>query len=797
MGFTKLWRSSLSGVAPLDGLRVVDLSAGIAGAYVGKVLADVGADVVMVEEPGGDPLRRFSSSGAVPEGEDSATFRYLSAGKRSVLMGADLGELLAGAEAVLWSAEPGQLDLDAVCAAAPRAVVLALTPFGVTGPWADRVGNDFTLAAWSGCTGLRGAADRPPVVVGGRIGDWFQGACALVGLLGARERVLQTGAGELVDVAGLETAALMATMAPVTYNRMAGRPMKPHRALNLPDIHPTADGYVGFMVVTGQQWLDFCAMAGRSDWQDDESLILFTNRSQRSAELIPVIESWTTSLTTQEITDLADAFRVPAAPIVRGDTAGTIDHFVANDFFVDNPHGFRQPASPFRFSSSARTVEPRKAPALGADRAEWLQPVTATKAEGSPGLPLAGVRVADFTAFWAGPVASQWLAALGADVIHIESAARPDGIRFNTVKPMTDPTFVEFAPFFHGTNTNKRAITLDMSTERGREIARALVAECDVVMENYSPRVMEGWGLSWEELRAVKPDLVMVRMPAYGLAGPWRDRGGYAQTIEMACGLAQRTGYADRPPVIPNGPCDPIAGTHAAIGALLALEHRRRTGEGSLVELPMIGGGLALAGELFVEQSAYGVSLDRIGNRSHNHAPQGLYAGSEDESWTALSVETDVQWLSLIEGLGAPAWALDHRFQTAAGRLEHHDELDLHLQAWFADRSTAEAVDALWKLGVPVAATMLPHQQDQLEQLQDRGVFVTLEHPVAGSVTYYELPARLGSGPFPLTTAPAPTLGQHNHEVLVGLLGLTEDELGALHEQGIIGTQVGGGGKAW
>jgi crotonobetainyl-CoA:carnitine CoA-transferase CaiB-like acyl-CoA transferase len=799
------------GVPPLDGLRVVDLSTGIAGAYATKVLCDAGADVVKVEDPAGDPLRSHSSSGSVPPGEDGATFRYLSGSKRSVVAEVtepsgldDVRALLDGAEVVVWS--PGSevteaLPVDAVRALAPAAVVLALTDFGLDGPWAGRAGNEFTTAAWSGCTALRGNADRAPIVVGGRLGDWFQGAVAAIGVLGARERALRTGQGELVDVAGLETAALMATMAPVTYNRLAGRPMKPSRSLNLPDIHPTSDGYVGFMVVTGQQWLDFCAMIGRDDWLEDPSLGLFVNRMQRAAELLGVIEDWTRARTTREITELADALRVPASPVVRGDTAAATDHFVASGFLVDNPHGFQQPFSPFRFSSSAEMRAPRPAPDLGADTATWLTeprvPTSPPAAARSAALPLEGVRVADFTAFWAGPVAGQWLAMLGADVIHVESAKRPDGIRFNTCRPMTEPNWQEFAPFFHGTNSNKRAITLDMGTERGRELARALVAVSDVAMENYSPRVMEQWGLDWEQLQAIRRDLIIVRMPAYGLSGPWRDRGGYAQTIEMAAGLAHRTGYPDRPPVIPNGPCDPIAGTHAAIGALVALEHRRRTGEGSLVEVPMIGGGLALAGELIVEHSAYGATLERTANRSTTHAPQGLYPGSASETWTALSVETDAQWRALVAALGSPAWAQEQRFATVAGRLRAHDDLDAHLTAWFADRTTADAVEELWTAGVPVAQTLLPHDQDTVEQLNARGVFVTLEHPVAGPVTYYELPMRLGNGPFPLTTRPAPTLGQHNRDVLVDLLGLPESELPELLEQGVIGTKVGGGGHAW
>ena len=176
-----------------------------------------------------------------------------------------------------------------------------------------------------------------------------------------------------------------------------------------------------------------------------------------------------------------------------------------------------------------------------------------------------------------------------------------------------------------GSEHNKRGLTLDLAVARGRELARELIARCDVVIENYSPRVMDSWKLSYDDVRALNPRAIMVRSPAFGLSGPWRDRGGYAQTMEMASGLAWLTGWPDEPPEVPNGPMDPIAGTHATVALLLALEHRRRTGEGLLVEVPMIGGALNVAAEQVVEFSADGNLLQRQGNRSRFAAPQGAY----------------------------------------------------------------------------------------------------------------------------------------------------------------------------
>ena len=167
-------------------------------------------------------------------------------------------------------------------------------------------------------------------------------------------------------------------------------------------------------------------------------------------------------------------------------------------------------------------------------------------------------------------------------MIHVEGGKRPDAIRNNTCKPMSDPDWPEFSGIFAGTNTGKKSVTVDMSTDAGRDLARRLIAKSDVVVENYSPRVMESWGLGWEQVHAVNPRAVMVRMPAYGLDGPWRDRGGYAQTMEMISGMAWSTGWPDSTPEIPNGPCDPIAGTHATLGLILALERVAAGGEGVL-----------------------------------------------------------------------------------------------------------------------------------------------------------------------------------------------------------------------
>jgi crotonobetainyl-CoA:carnitine CoA-transferase CaiB-like acyl-CoA transferase len=363
-------------------------------------------------------------------------------------------------------------------------------------------------------------------------------------------------------------------------------------------------------------------------------------------------------------------------------------------------------------------------------------------------------------------------------------------------RPATDPDWWEWSSFFQATNTNKRDVTLDMSTEAGRALARRLVAECDVVVENYSPRVMESWGLGWDQVRAVRPDAIMVRMPAFGVGGPWRDRTGFAMTMEQVSGMAWLTGFSEYPPGALFGPCDPGAGLHALLGLLAALEDRRLTGQGRLVEAPMVAGALNVAAEQVIEYSAYGVLLERAGNRGPAAAPQNCYASSEQEEtygsprWVAIAVATDDQWAGLGDALGSPEWSRRPEWATAAGRRGDLDKIDELLAEWCATRTTGEIVERLWSAGVPAAAVVHPSEQLAFEQLQARGFFETVDRAFSGRSVHVTFPFRLPADEGRRHRQPAPTLGQHNDEVLGGLLGLSDDELADLRAAGVIGESL-------
>jgi crotonobetainyl-CoA:carnitine CoA-transferase CaiB-like acyl-CoA transferase len=789
--------------APGSRVRVLNLTRGLAGAYAGKLLYDSGLDVVVAEPTGGHPLRRRSlvlvTDRPVREG---LLFAHLTDGQEFVdLPPGPLGDdavdaLVEGFDAVLCGSPPEGADDPALAPKALRArrdelIVVSISPFGLQGPWRDRPATEFTLQAMSGGMAARGSIERPPVGAGGQHGDWVAGPFAAAGLLVSLHRRDTTGGGDLVDVSGFESVVSTQMWNPLTYTGVFGYPwyMGGRVPLTPGDIEPTRDGMVGFSLVNSiQHWHDFCAMIGQPQWADDPALDPPASRRALAAELLPHIREWTSARTTDEIVELASLFRIPVAPIGNGAILPVIEPFVSSGTYQPDSFGtFLRPTPAFRVRDGKGSRQPiRMAPRS--------DPRPATSDDDA--LPFSGLRILDFTAFWAGPSATQMFAMLGAEVIHVESPRRPDGGRHNTPRPAGADQWWEWSPTYLGTNSDKLGIAVDMATAAGRDLARELVAVSDVVVENFSTRVIESWGLGFDELRRLRSDIVMVRMPAFGLDGPWRDRTGFAMTMEQISGMAWITGHPDGPPTNVNGPCDPLAGAHASLAILVGLAERERTGEAVFVEVPMIATALNITAEQVIEYSGNGVLMQRMGNRSPHICPQNLYAsgGSDPEgTFVALSVDTDERWAALREALGGPDWARDPELSVVSGRWARRDRIDAELAEWFLRRTASESEQLLVAAGVPCAAVVVSDRLAQNPQLQARGFIEELTDPVTGRQNYGTYPAKFERGPAALHRYPAPTLGRDNARVVLGLLGRTAEEYERLVAEGVIADHLTSG----
>ena len=405
-------------------------------------------------------------------------------------------------------------------------------------------------------------------------------------------------------------------------------------------------------------------------------------------------------------------------------------------------------------------------------------------------LPLAGLRVVDFGNWWVGSLVGTILGSLGADVIKIESTRRVDGARMLGGTITDDELWWEYGWINLGANHNKRAVTLDFSTPQGLELIERLIADADVLLENYAPRVLENVGLDWAGVQALNPRIVMLRMPAFGLSGPNRDMVGYAQTVEQYSGMCWRTGYPDGPPVNPSGPADPMGGSNAAFALLAALRQRERSGRGMLVEAPLVEAALTMSAEQVIEWTAHRKLLERDGNHLRGHAPQGVYAGAGAEQWLAISVVTDVQWHALAAYTGIPGWD-DLGLATSAGRWERRHQLDDDLSAWAAARDVAATAEQLVVLGVPAARVVDQRFVHEHPQIAARGYFEDIDHPVHGLIPIPVLPFRYGRVSRWSHQAP-PTVGQHNDEVLEKELGLSRAYVEQLADDGLIGCRPAG-----
>ncbi|GAA0710740.1 CoA transferase [Dactylosporangium roseum] len=757
---------------------VLDLCDNLAGAYCARLLRDAAATVL---RPHGQPIHIEDGGTGSSSAARDALARMLNA-RKEIIADDEVAAAIDRADVVIDSATWSGYDAAGAFAARPGLAAVTVTEFGLSGPWAGRDGGSAIRQAMAGSTYWRGDESLPPVMAGGDMEQFLAGAYAAAAAVAAVRQSRRTGMGDHLDLSLFEVTNLGLTTLGPTLASMWGKAGEdfPHRSLQIPAIERVKDGWVGLCTISARQRQDLMLLIGRPDLADDEALSYAGMPTARSAGVRRAIEDWTESRTGEEVIDAASALRIPVAPIGNGATLLDNEHLDARGFFQPTGTGLRQPGAPFRF----HPVEPPAGAREGGGRPESSAPVAAGDPDGTGHLD--GLRVLDLTAWWAGPAASHLLAAFGADVVKVESVSHPDGMRYSFVVDPGAHQWWERAPVFFALNTNKRGITLDLTTDRGRELLQELAANADVLIENFSARVLDSFGLDWSAIRARNPGLTVVRMPAFGLDGPWRDRTAFAQTIEQCSGLAWITGHPQGPPVAPRGICDPLAGIHAAFACLSALEGRDRGAATGVVEVSMLEPAvIAAAGQVLAWQLERRLP-ERLGNGHPGHCPQGVYP-TADGAWVSISVRDRDGWRALARQLHRPDW-LDVRWDSAEARRAESERIDTAITGWCQRHDAATAVARLVAGGVPAARVDGSGRALRHPQFEHRHFFEPVAHEVAGTHPVPGLPFRSTTFRQPWNRRPAPTLGQHTEEVLHNWLGMSASSVAGLTAAGISGT---------
>ena len=804
----------------LDDLRVIELAEGVAGPYCAKLFADLGADVVKVEPPGGDRARLagpFRDGEPNPEG--GGLFLYLNTNKRGVTADLAAAEgreavlgLLAGADVLVTDMHEDDLravglDYGDLRERFPGLVFTSLTPFGRGGPHGSWRGNAFTTYHASGLgwetptQQVRDPANQPPLAPGNPQADYFTGVTGAAAAMGALFQRESTGRGQLVDISGQEAHANHVRL---TISSVVHTPdLVPGRAkANFDFLVPCSDGYVFLTPYNLDHWWErFQRIMGSPEWAASDAFLTAEDRGLNCDAIEPLVHAWSVQRTRAELYQMALDIGIPCFPVYSPAEMMESAQFIDRGFLEpveDAEAGSLVRPGPAALFSETPYRQDGRAPRLGEHNAELLPAPAADAAPPAPGarrpahrreardLPLSGVRVVDFGWILSVPHSTAWLGALGAEVIRIESEHRLDLLRtMGLTRGSGGIPGLERSGSFNGLNYSKQGVTLNLQSDRGKELAKELVSRADIVTMNYAAGVAERLGLGYEHLRAVRPDLIMMSGSPLGQTGPESHSTGWGPTTLAYTTLPYVTGYEGGTPSSMGGAYPDFAiGVHMAFAMMTALRHRDRTGRGQHIDVAMGETVVAMTPEPLLEWTMLGIDPAMRGNRDPDRAPQGVYPSAGEDRWVAVSVEDDEAWAGLRAALGGPAWSRDPALATLDGRLARHDDIDRELGAWAAERTAIEATEALQRAGV--AATPVLDGAGLLDdpQLRHRGFFVDIDHPEVGVTASAGIPLRYGETR--LRYGSAPLLGQHNREVFTGLVGVEPEEFERLVRDSVI-----------
>ena len=791
----------------LGHLKVVELGGGSgATALAGRLLGDMGADVILVEPPGGVGARDTGPfAHDVKDSDHSLAFLDHNINKRSVTLDIETTEgqeaikrLASWADVLIESYPPGRLterglayaDLSAIN---PRLVYGSLTPFGQSGPYRDYAATELTIQSLAGDPWVYGDDERAPAMVPGdataRIGSMH----LVLGILMALRERRWSARGQHIDVSRHDVGVWQLVSGSVS--RISGRNevfRRPGKAsTGIGSIYYCADGIIQVFPSTDSQFRGLVT-AWMQDPSFDDAVWDDVNFRRDNFDLVDgKLRDFFATRTVAEIDAGAARHNIPLSPVSSMAEFAEHPHTRERGFIINANHpvigDYRAPGAPYRFSETPWVIS-RPAPRIdehGDEVREMIKGLSSAPFDASTFVarmtdrrkqPLEGVRIVDLSRVFAGPFGTMLLAFHGAEVIRLESEELP------AFRQPRQPNFPEL-------NRNKLACTIDMRSPEGVALIKRLVAQSDVVFENFRPTVMERMGLSYEELRKIRPNVIMASMSGYGTTGPMKDRPAFGQILMSFGGLSYMWGHPEsdidtRPK---NAYSDFVLGAQAAMAVVMALEHRDQTGQGQHIESSHVEGLVGMLGPEMLSYLVNGVSPQARGNASDVYAPHGVYPCIGFDAWISIAIENDAQWARLVGAMDNPTWAHDARFETHAGRLANRADLDERIGEWTATRWAGQTQMLLQPLGIPCGAVQNPLELLRDPQLRHRGTIVTAHHDPEwwGTLQHPGLSVHLSDTPGWATDS-TPLMGQDNDRVYKQILGLTETEIAELTAEGIL-----------
>ena len=793
--------------SPFNDLLIVDIGGTVASGYAGKLYADYGARVVNLE-----PLEGFSTRHIAPllDNGTSAIHAYLHANKQSVCWTDSVltHPAIAAADLVILdvSTLPTSLAVDDF-----ETNVCAISWYGLTGPYAGFRGSDASIHALTGLMHGIGETDGPPIIPTGYQAQVIGGLSAFNGSLGFLLGRLIEGR-ERSDAFCLDASIWEANMcltdigAAISFN---DQPMPKRLGINrfAPTyplgIWPCKDGWLGVTVLNPSQWTAFCQLLGLDDLATESKYQSSMARLDDVAIIEPRILKALSEHSAQDLFYRGQSMRIPLARVPTMEELFTVDQYVERSAFSEyssEGEAFQAPSCPFRLVETPPYFGGDSVP-LGVHNPSWARETsTAVDSKGDNGShsmgevdwsttqgPLQGLVIIDLSMGWAGPLATRNLADMGATVIKIEGCTRFDWFRsWEATEEWINSNGAEKEVRFINLNRNKLDVTLDLDSKAGRDLLLRLVGQADAVIENFSGGVLPKLKLNYPALRQENPQLVMVSMPAFGGTGPWAAFRAYGSTVEQSSGLPHLQGSEDQPPTMLHVAFgDAIAGLYGTAALLTALFHKKKTGKGQAVDLSQVECLLPNAMHGVVHQSIKGEPPARRGNFNPDYFIHGVFACIDDDEWILIQVETDEQWSSavgFIPTLGS--YARLNRDE----RRNKSEEIACSVEEWAAICSARQMMHDLQSIGITAIALNSASDLMGDPHLIARGYMQFVSHPFMGEQPHPSAPWRPGESAIPIGTS-APTLGQHNREILGGLLGLSDSQLEKLNRDGVIGNK--------